>query len=252
MLRVGVIFKIISTLLLGSVIIACDLTANNTNLAEVGNENTNQTKANINLIYKKIIDKAKLNFLIIPVAISPDPNSQDGLPLLSSKRSSKANNIYNLVFYNKTNNKSHILLDKKAIIKSFDLLETQPLPRENTPAPQEDSAATNKYWLYRIIEKDTNRDGKLSVEDAVIGYISSGDGKNLVQVTPDNTQIQSWKVISQMNAILILVKFDTDNDKIFGNRDRISYIRVNLDKLEKGQEMIDREIEQKIKSILEK
>lgn len=240
-------FWFISTL-----IVSCYPNRNNSNSTPQLSANPDDTKPMISVIYKEIIENGKIDFLMIPVGISPDTNSGDNFPLLASRQDEKANNIYNLIFYDKTNSQSHLLLDKKAIIHSFDFLE---LPANNpnpaTPIPGK-PIPTRKYWIYRLIETDTNRDGRLTPEDGTIGYISTGDGKNLVRVTPENTQMKSWKAIADMNAILMLVTEDTDGDKQFGNRDRSTYIRVNLDKIAPGKQMIDTETEQKIKSILEK
>lgn len=48
---------------------------------------------------------------------------------------------------------------------------------------------TTRVWLYRIIDQDTNTDKKLNGEDATIGYLSDLSGKNLQQITPNNTRI---------------------------------------------------------------
>lgn len=217
---------------------------------EDNNLGVNQSVSN--LVYQDIIEKPQLEVLIFPVGVSPDINSQDSIPLLSSRQAAKSNNIYNLIFYNKTTDKSHLLLNKKAIINSFDLLEIKTSKQEEPSATPANSSPTKKYWLYRIIDKDTNGDGKLTPEDGVIGYISTGDGKNLVQVTPDNTQMKSWKVIPDINAVLIFVTYDSNNDKQFNSSDRTAYIRVNLEKPELGQDMFNRELEQKMRGILEK
>lgn len=48
---------------------------------------------------------------------------------------------------------------------------------------------TTRVWLYRIIDQDTNTDKKLNGEDATIGYLSDLSGKNLQQITLNNTRI---------------------------------------------------------------
>ncbi|BAZ07575.1 hypothetical protein NIES3974_42390 [Calothrix sp. NIES-3974] len=238
--------KILYYLLITTLIASCYPNPTKSNQNQKPEDNNLEANQSVsNLVYQDIIEKPQLEVLIFPVGISPDINSQNSIPLLSSRQTEKNNNIYNLIFYHKTTDKSHLLLNKKAIINSFELIEIK-------TSNQEQPSPTKKYWLYRIIDKDTNNDGKLTPEDAVIGYISTGDGKNLVQVTPDNTQMKSWKLIPDMNAVLIFVTYDSNSDKQFNSSDRTAYIRVNLEKPELGQDMFNRELEQKMRGILEK
>ncbi|MEM1394603.1 MAG: hypothetical protein AAGG00_15190 [Cyanobacteria bacterium P01_H01_bin.150] len=213
------------------------------------NRNSQQTQVNAqktpqpSIIYGDLIIKEKSDYLMIPVSIFPDINQGEKKreSLLSSSYSRSyrdRKNIYNLIFYSKKDASTNTLLDRKAIIKSFDLIEKKSIGQP-----------IKRFWLYRIIEKDTNGDDKLNYQDATIGYLSDLSGKNLQKITPDNAQLNSWKIVQSTGAIFLEITKDTDNDKKFDTK---SYIRVNLDNPSIGTEIISNQLEDEIKSYIVK
>ncbi|BAZ49011.1 hypothetical protein NIES4103_16220 [Nostoc sp. NIES-4103] len=190
-----------------------------------------------NVDYGELIIKEKSDYLMIPVYVT-DHNQNQEDKLNFSRSYEKANKpLYNIIFYHKQDGISHLLLNKKAIINSFDLLETK---TSNKPP--------TRFWLYKIIDQDTNQDKKLNSEDAVIGYLSDLSGKNLQQITPNNSQIINWVVVASQNAIFIKIIKDSNNDQKFTEKDKTNFIRVNLDQPGMGTEIISDQIEQQIKS----
>ncbi|WP_026736684.1 hypothetical protein [Fischerella sp. PCC 9605] len=204
---------------------------------------TEQTKANAqqqlqpNLFYGDIIIKEESDYLMIPVGLA-DKN-QDRFNLSSSYENPKS--YYNIIFYSKKDGKTHLLLSKKAIIHAFDLLDYKKAGKSST-----------KFWLYQIVDSDTNGDKKLDYQDARIGYISDFSGKNLKQITPDNTQILNSTIVQSAGAIFIKILKDSDNDKKFTEKDETNFIKVNLDNPTVGSEIINDETEQQIKSLVVK
>ncbi|MBW4643736.1 MAG: hypothetical protein KME23_12230 [Goleter apudmare HA4340-LM2] len=207
--------------------------------------NTAQTNANAvdkpkpetNIFYGDLIVKTQSDYLMIPVNITEkDTESENNFKF--SRYESKYSKLSNIIFYQKSDGATNLLLNKKALINSFDLLETKSA-----------SNVVTRVWLYRIIEQDGNGDQKLNEKDAVIGYISDLSGKNLQQITPNNTQLINWVVIPSQNAIFLKVLKDSDNDKKFTQDDKTSFLRVSLDKPSMGTEIISEQIEQEIKSI---
>ncbi|MGF1933831.1 MAG: hypothetical protein RM347_005450 [Nostoc sp. ChiQUE02] len=198
---------------------------------------TDKPKPQPNLVYGDLIIKDQSDYLMIPVTLT-EQNEDKGIDLKIS-RSYERNNqlLYNLIFYRKQDGEAHLLLNKKAIINSFDLLEVKAVNKPNT-----------RVWLYKIIDQDTNTDNKLSSEDAIIGYLSDLSGNNLQQITPNNTRIISWVIVPSQNAIFLKIIKDSDNDKKFTAEDKTNFVRVNLDKPGMGTEIISDQIEQQIKS----
>ncbi|QHG18697.1 hypothetical protein GJB62_23735 [Nostoc sp. ATCC 53789] len=197
---------------------------------------TDKSKSDPNLVYGDLIIKEQSDYIMIPVVL-PEQNEDKKTDLSLSRSYERNNQLSNIIFYRKQDGESHILLNKKAIIASFDLLEVKAVEKPPT-----------RVWFYKILEQDTNIDTKLNSEDATVGYLSDLSGKNLQQITPNNTQIINWVVVPSQNAIFIKIIKDSDNDKKFTGKDKTNFIRVNLDKPAMGSEIISNQIEQEIKS----
>ncbi len=198
---------------------------------------TDKPKSESNISYGNLIIKEQSDYLMIPVNL-PD-QYQEKESNLSVSRSYERNNqfLYNIIFYRKQDGEAHLLLNKKAIINSFDLLEVKAADKPIT-----------RVWLYRILDQDTNADKKINTQDAIVGYISNLSGKNLQQITPNNTQIINWVVVPSQNAIFLKIIKDSNNDKKFTGEDSTNFVRVNLDKPGIGTEIIGDRLEQEIKS----
>jgi hypothetical protein len=197
-----------------------------------------EEKSQPNIVYGDLIFKEQSDYVMIPASIK-DNNQNRGSYLDSSAYSEKDIQLYNIIFFNKINGEKNLLLKKKAIISSFDFLEKKEAGKPST-----------RFWLYRIIENDTNKDNKLNSQDAIIGYISDSSGRNLQQITPNNTQLISWTIVQSVGAIFIKIIQDSDNDKKFTQRDNINFIKVNLNKPALGAEIISDQIDQEIKSYI--
>ncbi len=225
--------KITSAIIIATLSFACEPTV--TRKIEQAKA-TDKQKSQPNILYSELIIKEQSDFLMIPVSLK-DTNKERGNYMNSSGYSERNSNLYNIIFYHKKDAESHLLLNKKAIITSFDLLEVK--AAERLPV---------RAWLYKIIDQDTNTDKKLNNEDAVIGYLSDLSGKNLQQITPNNTKIINWVVVPSQNAIFLRIIKDSDNNKKFTEEDKTNFIRVNLNKPSMGTEIISDQIEQEIKS----
>lgn len=191
--------------------------------------------------YGDLIIKEKSDYLMIPVNATGANHKKDNSLDFSRYDKRDYKWIYNLIFYRKQDGESHLLLNKRAIISSFDLLETKTADKLPT-----------RVWLYQIIDQDTNKDNIFTQEDAVIGYTSDLSGKNLQQVTPNNTKIINWVVLPSKNAIFIKIIKDSNNDNKFTQADKTNFVRVSLEKPSMGKEIISEQIEQQVKSNITK
>ncbi len=233
------VLRTIATIIIATLSVSCNAIDKTKEQSQATAQQTPQPS----IIYGDLIIKKESDYLMIPISIFPDANQaeKNGISLSSASfsRSYKdRKSIYNLIFYSKKDASTNTLLDRKAIIKSFDLIEKKAIGQP-----------VKRFWLYRIIEKDTNEDNKLDYRDATIGYFSDLSGRNLQQITPDNTQLNSWKVVQSTGAIFLEITKDTDNDKKFDTK---SYIRVNLDNPGIGKEIISNDLENQIKSYIVK
>lgn len=201
-------------------------------------QSSKQTSSKQNIVYGELVIKEESDYILIPVRLSGDKN-QSRTSILESSLSYERQDLFsNLIFYRKQDGETHLLLNKKALLSSFDFLEKK-----------EPGKTPIRYWLYRILENDTNADKKLTLEDATIGYLSDLSGKNLQQITPNNTQLVSWNVVQSIGVIFARIIKDSDNDKKFTERDETAFIKINLDKPTIGTEIISEQIKQQIQSL---
>ncbi|MBD2682094.1 MULTISPECIES: hypothetical protein [Nostoc] len=199
---------------------------------------TDKPKPESNIIYGDLVIKEQSDYLMIPVSFSDqDREKENNLSL--SRSYERSNNLYNIIFYNKQDGEAHLLLNKKAVINSFELLEVKAANKPIT-----------RVWLYKILDQDTNADKKINTDDAIVGFISDLSGKNLQQITPNNTQIINWVVLPSQNAIFLKIIKDSNNDKKFTGEDNTNFVRVNLDRPGIGTEIISDRLEQEIKSYI--
>lgn len=232
------LFKQVTTLTLFlSLSISCSSNPN----AENNKSTDVNAKQNLDnhLIYGNLIINDKSDYLMIPVKIAN--GNQEGNFLFGFSRYSGKNGKIkpnNIIFYSKKDGTSHILLNQKASITEFKLLEYK----------QEPGKAPKRFWFYKIIETDTNGNKQLDSQDATVGYISDLSGKNLKQITPANTKIMNWDVIQSVGAMFIKIVKDSDNDKRFTEKDKTTFIKVNLDNPEIGKEIISNQLEKELQS----
>lgn len=229
--------KITIAIILAIVACACHANKNTGKLESA--QTANQTKKPININYGELIMRRSPDRIMIPVYLpEQDQKENSSFDILRSGYKKNKTTLYNnIVFYHKKTGDAHLLLKKKAMIQSFDLLEIKSVDKKS-----------QKFWLYKIIEQDTNADKKLNHQDATIGYISDLSGKNLQQITPNNSKMLSWVILAGENSILIRIIKDSNQDKKFTKLDNTNFVRVNLKEPTIGKEIISQELEKEIKS----
>jgi len=227
--------KIATVIILSTLCLSCQSNASREAPQTEGKQQQNPQPKNIT--YGDLVIKAESDYLIIPVGLIDTNQSREGFwskPSYYEKR----NEYSNIIFYHKKEGNSHFLLNKKAVITSFDLIE-----RKAAGKP------TKRFWLYRIIENDTNGDNQINYEDAVIGYLSDLSGKNIKQITPNNTQLMNFNVIQSVGELFLKIVKDSNQDQKFTEQDETSFMKVNLDNPSIGKEIISDKVKQQIKSI---
>jgi hypothetical protein len=146
----------------------------------------------------------------------------------------------NLVFCNKGTGACHLLLDRKAVICSAYLPD--PAAKDKSDAP--------KSLLFGIAERDTNGDGYINSDDAVLLYAAGLDGKGLTRLTPENTQLAGI-VADGNDTIYVRVLRDSNADHRFTNENEAVILRVDLRHPAEGQRVLDEELAKRAKAIIE-
>ncbi len=211
------------------------------------------------LEYGDYMDLDSTNYLLIPLGMKTIEEHEDRVLKIKSaeeyaSESYNGNcrlykyNFYslefgscnNIVFYNKKTDETHLLLQKPAVISKFYFPH------------YEKEYSGKKYWfiLLGIGEDDTNGDGYINNEDAEKVYIADLSGRNLKQITPDNTQLTDWYIDTETNNILMKVRFDSNKDKKFSSSDEIEILKTSIGAPAQGTQVISDEIKNNIKKIL--
>ncbi len=228
----------------------------------VSNDSTdNEPKNQQLLVYGNYMNLDSTNFLLIPLGMKTlDKPSGGGLRSKSSDEyetsiygndyrnfkynfySLSFNNCNNIIFYNKINDETHLLLQTPAIISQFYF-----------PYYDEEYKG-KKFWfiLMAIREYDTNADGYINELDAEKVYLSDLSGKNRIGITPDNTQLVDWFIDAPTNTILMKVRFDSNNDGKFDYYDDIEILKTAISSPDIGKIIIGKEIKNSINKILNK
>jgi len=82
--------------------------------------------------------------------------------------------------------------------------------------------------VYRVFDKDTNRDNKLDNNDIETLYISKIDGTAFTKITTEFQQLIDWKEIKIMNRLYFRSIEDTNKNGEFDNLDNIHYHFVDF------------------------
>ncbi len=87
--------------------------------------------------------------------------------------------------------------------------------------------------VYRVLDKDTNRDNKLDDKDINTLYISNIDGTNFTKLTAEFHELIDWKVLEDMNRLYFRSIEDTNKNGEFDKEDKVhyKYVDFNLDKV---------------------
>jgi hypothetical protein len=119
-------------------------------------------------------------------------------------------------------------------------------PTEKNAEPNK---PTNKFMLLEI-RKDTNAGEKNPQKYAIAAYLADASGKNVTQITPSNTTVVSWHLDNTLGFLLFKVIEDSNQDRKFDEKDDTRFIRVNLNDIKIGSDIITepmrKQINQKI------
>ncbi|TQD38707.1 hypothetical protein [Haloflavibacter putidus] len=84
--------------------------------------------------------------------------------------------------------------------------------------------------IYRILDKDTNRDNKLDDNDIKTLYSSNINGSNFTKLTSDFQELIDWKVLDIKNRLYFRSVEDTNKNGEFDKEDKIHYQYVDFNK----------------------
>jgi len=89
-----------------------------------------------------------------------------------------------------------------------------------------------QYLIYKVLDQDTNRDGKLDSDDIETLYISNIDGTKFTKLTSEYQELIDWDIIEALNRIYFRSIEDTNKNGEFDKDDRLHYHFVDFNNQE--------------------
>lgn len=85
-----------------------------------------------------------------------------------------------------------------------------------------------KFFIYSLVDKDTNRDGKYDTNDIKALYISNADGTKFTKLSPEFQEFLDWNVIVGKNRLYFRSIEDINKNGEFDSNDNINYYFLDL------------------------
>jgi hypothetical protein len=85
-----------------------------------------------------------------------------------------------------------------------------------------------QIMVYTMADDDTNKDGKLDVNDIKTLYISEISGNRLTKISPDFQELIDWNLIESKNSLYFRTIEDTNKNGQFDKNDVVHYNFVDL------------------------
>ncbi|KZS41054.1 hypothetical protein AWE51_23130 [Aquimarina aggregata] len=167
-----------------------------------------------------------------------DSTSQVLLPITTQKNYEKRYSSYeyeaedyprywNILFFNSDNDTTNLLINSKIRIADFEcnIKNSGPILRNRI--------------LYKIGDKDYNKDKRLNYEDPLHLFISKIDGSELVRLSPLNENLESYKIVPKTDKIIFRTSRDIDSDLNFDKDDELIWYQIDLSEKNSLKEIVN-------------
>jgi len=85
-----------------------------------------------------------------------------------------------------------------------------------------------QLMAYMLVDKDTNKDGKLDTSDIKTLYLSEISGDKFTKISVDFQELIDWNIIESKNRLYFRTVEDTNKNGKFDNKDVLHYNYVDL------------------------
>jgi hypothetical protein len=233
-------------------LIICSFSCNNNVEDQVKNKVENkvdQKKQNntLSLNFGSPTELDSSTYVIYPLILNDEEGESDSY---GSSSGSRSTTYWNMAFYNTANGTYHLLDEKrKMVIYQYDQKESG-----NSSSSNDEGGSTyseiNKFIYYSIRTLDFNKDERLDFLDPNYLFISDKMGNHFKQVSPQNANVNEWKTIKKTNKILMMVSFDSNNDKKFDKEDSVIPMVYDLNTNTISKDIFNPEFKSKIENLL--
>lgn len=174
--------------------------------------------------------------LLIPVEGLPqEPEEPRGIG--SYSKGAPTAPLFNLLFVDAKTQASHALLARKGLILHYDLLEEDDEGRKDKVAG----------LMVRLVEADTNQNGRLDEGDEARIYLCDPAGGNLRPVAPGGLACESWQYDGPRRTLYLVVRKD-------GSRgaESTDVLAVPLDGASQARPLVPRSQVEALRGILQR
>lgn len=151
---------------------------------------------------------------------------------------------HNLIFQDQRSGETRLLLDRKAIITQFTPV-MEPLKQGEEPKAAH-------LLLYGIADNDTDGDGIIHRDDAVVAYVSGIDGGDFRRATPEGTQLWNVAYDFEDRVIYFIAVSDSNSDRRFTMEDRAQLYRLGFDEPGPAVQVVDDAVLDRAEAVLKR
>ena len=122
----------------------------------------------------------------------------------------------NIKFQHIDSTKTRLLTDKEIQIQTTTFLDST-------------AKKIKKYFfIYTLVDLDSNKDGKLNSDDVTDLYISESNGTHFKKLSPDFQELIDWNLLESKNRLYFRTIEDINKNGAFDKTDKVHYFFVNL------------------------
>lgn len=134
-------------------------------------------------------------FVLIPVEALLEGRRGGGGGFSGYSKGEPGAPLFNMVFLNTRTRATHALLARKALITRYEVLEDG-----------RGDAAKAAALVLRMVESDTNRNGRLDDEDAEKVYLCDPSGRDLREILPAGATCERWQYEPGRRTLYLLTR----------------------------------------------
>ena len=195
---------------------------------------------NLNIQTNSFIEIDSTGILMFPLQMGENPRENGKY----SYKEMPDNGYWNIIFLNSNTNEYHLLTEKKTLILDYDY-------KYGTEEGINVSKKTN-HIFYAIRNLDFNKDKLLNEKDPAYLFVSDRFGENFRPISPVNCNVNSWKYIQSSNKVIMTVTKDSNNNKLFDDKDEVMTFEIVLDQSETPKEVFQQDIKNKLKKLYDR
>jgi hypothetical protein len=215
-------FKQLSIIAILFISTSCNNKTENVNLQQGIKTDTTIKASQIIFSEPQTIDSSSI--VIYPLIL--EKTTYGGSYGSSSSGGGEKISYWNLIFYNTETATKHLLTTKnKILIYSINMGGF--------------SSSSSGVWtsginifkdniIYTVVSKDHNQNKSLDQDDPTYLFVSTKQGNDFRQISPDDYNITSWEVIKGTTKIIMQGQKDENGDKKFDQNDKTIPLIVDL------------------------